>query len=69
MPSDSLVPGQPVPLLRGPSLQLGGGIYTRNGETRASVFGTPVHQGSVRLFSVYTSSARIIVPPASAARA
>jgi len=46
MPSDSLVPGQPVPLPRGPSLQLGGGIYTRNGETRASVFGTPVHQGS-----------------------
>jgi hypothetical protein len=69
MPPDSLVPGQPVPLPRGPSLQLGGGIYTRNGETRASVFGTPVHQGSVGLFTLYNSSARIIVLPASATRA
>ncbi|KAH9985411.1 hypothetical protein BJV74DRAFT_775690 [Russula compacta] len=46
MPSDSLIPGQPVPLPRGPAPQLGSGIYTKNGETRASLFGTPVHQGS-----------------------
>ncbi|KAH9969003.1 hypothetical protein BC827DRAFT_1121087 [Russula dissimulans] len=46
MPPDSLVPGQPVPLSRGPVLQLGSGIYTRNGEPRASLFGTPIQQGS-----------------------
>ncbi len=55
MPSDSLVPGQPVPLPRGPALQLGSGIYTRNGETRASLFGAPIHQGSVGLSSLCTS--------------
>lgn len=55
MPSDSLLPGQPVPLPRGPALQLGSGIYTRNGETRASLFGTPVHQGSVGFPSFCTS--------------
>jgi exosome complex RNA-binding protein Rrp4 len=49
MSSDSLVPGQPVPLPRGPALQLGSGVYVRNGETRASLFGTPQHQGSVGL--------------------
>lgn len=49
MPSDSLLPGQPVPLPRGPTLQLGSGIYARNGETRASLFGTPLHHGSVGL--------------------
>jgi len=54
MPSDYLVPGQPVPLPRGPALQLGSGIYTRNGEPRASLFGTPIHQGSVRLSPLCT---------------
>jgi hypothetical protein len=51
MSSDYLLPGQPVPLPRGPTLELGSGIYTRNGETRASLFGTPLQQGSVGLFS------------------
>ncbi|KAI0286998.1 hypothetical protein BGY98DRAFT_943047 [Russula aff. rugulosa BPL654] len=46
MSSDFLLPGQPVPLPRGPTLKLGSGIYTRNGETRASLFGTPLQQGS-----------------------
>jgi hypothetical protein len=50
MSSDFLLPGQPVPLPRGPTLKLGSGIYTRNGETRASLFGTPLQQGSVGLF-------------------
>jgi hypothetical protein len=50
MPSDCLIPGQPVPLPRGPALQLGSGVYTRNGETRASLLGTPLRQGSVGLF-------------------
>jgi len=54
MSSDSLLPGQPVPLPRGPTLKLGSGIYTRNGETRASLFGTPLQQGSVRLPSLST---------------
>ena len=49
MPSDCLLPGQPFPLPRGPTLQLGTGLYTINGETRASLLGTPLQQGSVRL--------------------
>ncbi|KAI0307768.1 hypothetical protein B0F90DRAFT_1677018 [Multifurca ochricompacta] len=40
-----LIPGQPVPISRGPALQLGSGVYNRNGETRASLLGVPVHQG------------------------
>ena len=51
MPSDCLVPGQPVPLPRGPTLELGSGVYTRNGETRASLLGIPLQQGSVGLSS------------------
>ncbi|KAH9042378.1 hypothetical protein EDB84DRAFT_1473049 [Lactarius hengduanensis] len=42
----ALIPGQPVPLPRGPTLQLGSGVYTRNGETRASLLGTPHFHGS-----------------------
>ena len=49
MPSDCLVPGQPVPLPRGPTLQHGSGVYTRNGETRASLLGTPQFHGTVGL--------------------
>jgi exosome complex RNA-binding protein Rrp4 len=50
MSSDCLLPGQPVPLPRGPTLQLGTGLYTINGEIRASLLGTPLQHGSVRLF-------------------
>ncbi|KAI0304923.1 hypothetical protein BC826DRAFT_978977 [Russula brevipes] len=46
MPSDSLIPGQPVPLPRGPALQLGSGIYSKNGQIRASLVGTPLYHGS-----------------------
>lgn len=54
MPSDSLLPGQPVPLPRGPALKPGSGTYTRSGEIRASLFGTPLHQGSVGHSSLNT---------------
>ncbi|KAI0271330.1 hypothetical protein BC834DRAFT_858939 [Gloeopeniophorella convolvens] len=46
MSSDYLIPGQPVPLPRGPAFQLGSGVYTKDGQTRASLFGVPLHQGS-----------------------
>ena len=59
MPSDCLLPGQPVPLPRGPTLQLGTGVYTRNGETRASLFGTPQFHGSVRLSFLFLSLVRL----------
>ena len=54
MPSDSLIPGQPIPLPRGPALTLGSGTYTKNGEARASLYGTPLHQGSVGHSSLST---------------
>jgi hypothetical protein len=54
MPSDSLIPGQPVPLPRGPALQLGSGIYSKNGQIRASLVGTPLYHGSVGLSSLCT---------------
>ncbi|KAI0068393.1 hypothetical protein BV25DRAFT_1875898 [Artomyces pyxidatus] len=44
--SDTLLPGQPVPLPRGPVPQLGGGVYTKDGQTRASIIGVPHHEGS-----------------------
>lgn len=42
-----LIPGQPVPLLKGPAPQLGHGLYIREGQVRASLVGIPENQGSV----------------------
>lgn len=50
--SDTLLPGQPVSLARGPSSLLGGGLYTREGNVRASVVGNPQFRGSVSKFAV-----------------
>ncbi|OJT03061.1 hypothetical protein TRAPUB_6404 [Trametes pubescens] len=41
MSSDTVLPGQPIPLPRGPVPQLGGGTYTRDGTVRASLVGVP----------------------------
>ena len=47
MSSDTVLPGQPIPLPRGPVPQLGGGIYSRDGIVRASLVGVPQYSGSV----------------------
>ena len=47
MSSDTVLPGQPTPLPRGPVPQLGGGIYSRDGIVRASLVGVPQYSGSV----------------------
>ena len=45
---DSLVlPGQPVPLAKGPVPQLGSGIYARDALLRSSLVGTPNYNGPV----------------------
>jgi len=40
-----LVPGQPIPLPKGPTLQLGVGTYLRDGKMRASLVGFPQFTG------------------------
>ncbi|KAI9058848.1 hypothetical protein FKP32DRAFT_1231212 [Trametes sanguinea] len=45
MSSDIVLPGQPIPLPRGPVPQLGGGIYSRDGTVRASLVGVPQYSG------------------------
>lgn len=44
---DTVLPGQPIPVQRGPAPQLGTGVYTRDGQLRASIVGVPQYQGSV----------------------
>ncbi|KAI0051731.1 hypothetical protein FA95DRAFT_1484867 [Auriscalpium vulgare] len=51
MSQDTLLPGQPVPLPRGPVPQLGGGVYTKGGQTRASLVGALRHEGSTMTIS------------------
>ncbi|KIM85350.1 hypothetical protein PILCRDRAFT_817353 [Piloderma croceum F 1598] len=51
MVSDFLLPGQPVPLPRGPIPQLGNGIYSRDGQVRASLVGVPHYEGSILTIS------------------
>ncbi|KAI0778521.1 hypothetical protein BD413DRAFT_509855 [Trametes elegans] len=46
MSSDIVLPGQPIPLPRGPLPQLGRGVYSRDGTVRASLVGVPHHSGS-----------------------
>ncbi|KAI0361246.1 hypothetical protein OH77DRAFT_1468614 [Trametes cingulata] len=46
MSSDIVLPGQPIPLPRGPVPQLGGGTYSRDGTVRASLVGVPQYSGS-----------------------
>lgn len=45
--SDILLPGQPLNIPRGPVPLLGGGIYSRDGQFRASLVGVPSYEGSV----------------------
>lgn len=45
-----LLPGQPIPIPRGPALQLGSGTYSRDNEVRSSILGVPQFEGSVCIF-------------------
>jgi exosome complex RNA-binding protein Rrp4 len=47
MESGIVLPGQPIPLPRGPVPQSGLGTYTRDAQLRASVVGIPRMDGSV----------------------
>ncbi|OCH95772.1 hypothetical protein OBBRIDRAFT_809622 [Obba rivulosa] len=47
MSSDLVLPGQPIPIPRGPIPQLGTGVYAREGAVRASLTGTPRYEGPV----------------------
>ncbi|KAJ3477543.1 hypothetical protein NLI96_g10391 [Meripilus lineatus] len=51
MSSDVVLPGQLIPLARGPLPNLGAGTYLRDGQVRASLIGTPSHQGSTLTIS------------------
>ncbi|CCL98977.1 uncharacterized protein FIBRA_00985 [Fibroporia radiculosa] len=51
MSSDLVLPGQPVPLPRGPIPQLGGGLYSRDNAPRASLVGVPRYEGSTLTIS------------------
>lgn len=55
MSFDVVLPGQPVPVPRGPIPQIGGGIYSRDGFVRASLIGVPSYSGSVGLFAQFLS--------------
>jgi exosome complex component CSL4 len=48
MASDLCLPGQPIPIPRGPTPAIGAGTYARDGQIRASVVGVPRYEGSVR---------------------
>lgn len=50
MVSDILLPGQPVSLPRGPAPDLGGGLYLKDGQVRASLVGVAQYDGPVGLF-------------------
>ncbi|ESK98314.1 hypothetical protein Moror_64 [Moniliophthora roreri MCA 2997] len=49
--SDTVLPGQPIPLPAGPVPQLGRGIYVKNSQVRASLVGKPHHEGSTLAIS------------------
>ncbi|KAI0963823.1 hypothetical protein AcW1_000792 [Taiwanofungus camphoratus] len=51
MSSDLVLPGQPIPLPRGPVPQLGSGIYIKDGHVRASLAGVPQYEGSTLAIS------------------
>lgn len=53
---DYLLPGQPVHIDPSVIPQLGNGLYTRGGDVRASLFGTPQLNHAVRLLLLLPSS-------------
>ena len=49
MDVDLKLPGQPIQIPRGPAPLLSNGVYSRDGQVRASLVGVPVYQASVRV--------------------
>lgn len=49
MDIDLKLPGQPIQVPHGPAPQLSNGVYSRGGQVRASLVGTPIYQASVRI--------------------
>jgi len=49
----TLLPGQLIPIPRGPVLQLGPGTYSRDDQIRSSIMGVPHFQASVCIFFFY----------------
>ncbi|EGN98923.1 hypothetical protein SERLA73DRAFT_181651 [Serpula lacrymans var. lacrymans S7.3] len=56
--SQAVLPGQPVAIPLGPTLQIGGGLYSKDGQVRASLIGVPRSKGS----AITISRARPHVP-------
>ncbi|TFK57153.1 hypothetical protein OE88DRAFT_1709530 [Heliocybe sulcata] len=59
MSADTVLPGQPIPLPRGPQLLLGNGVYNRDGIVRASLLGVPRNEGSTLTISRITPRAPV----------
>lgn len=49
MDTDLKLPGQPIHIPRGPAPQVSNGVYSRDGQVRASLVGIPVYDASVRV--------------------
>jgi exosome complex RNA-binding protein Rrp4 len=47
MTDDFKIPGQPISIPRGPAPQLSAGVYSRDGQIRASLVGVPSYQHAV----------------------
>ena len=56
MDIDLKLPGQPIQIPRGPASQLSNGVYSRDGQVRASLVGVPVYQASVRVYQSILST-------------
>jgi hypothetical protein len=52
----SMLPGQPIPLPRGPAPQLGGGIYLLDGQVRPALVGVPSYDGPVGIILRHVDS-------------
>ncbi|EMD42200.1 hypothetical protein CERSUDRAFT_147841 [Gelatoporia subvermispora B] len=63
MSSDLVLPGQPIPIPRGPIPQLGSGVYARDGAVRASLIGTPRFEGPVGFSTLAISGTRPLPRP------
>jgi exosome complex component CSL4 len=57
-----MLPGQPVQLPVGPVPKLGGGIYSLDGQVRASLLGVPSYKGSVGSVSIYLMRMLDVLP-------
>lgn len=59
MDADLKLPGQPIQIPRGHAPQLSNGVYSRDGQVRASLVGAPVYQASVRVQSARSTVGKL----------